>query len=118
MADFDDVLTKFHGESERLARRSFGRSVAIQSERRYNFMRIRIRIDSETFAELYTNAQNGRGSYALIHNNRRVFGYDGVKKWHRHPRENPEAHIACPKPRLPKVFREMKRIVDLLSSGE
>jgi hypothetical protein len=111
MSGIEADLTRFQREAENFARRWLGASVDIVIERRYNFLRIRIQISSESFIALYHNAQNGRGSYTLIRNERRVFGYDGVTDWHCHPIKNPEEHIPCVKPRLRQVLREMKQIV-------
>ena len=118
MADLQTAILRFQRQAQQSAYRLFGRSAIVESEQRYNFIRIRIRVNPTTFIELYHNAQNERGSYALIFGRRRIFGYDGVKEWHRHPLDDPERHEPCRKPRLPGVLREMKRIIDSLPSGE
>lgn len=118
MADLEGALAQFQRECQDFAFRWLGQSAIIESEHRYNFLQIRIQIDPATFIELYHNAQNGRSSYALIHQQRRIFGYDGVKTWHRHPLSDPTQHESCAKPHLAQVLREMKRIVESLSAGE
>jgi len=63
------------------------------------------------FVNIYFNAENGRFDFTLIHNDKRVFGYDNLKKWHRHPRENPEAHIECDLPSLRQIVQETASVV-------
>lgn len=118
MADLEATLTRFHREVESFAHRWLAKSATIESERRYNFLKIRVQVNPETFIELYTNAQNERGSYALIHRGKRIFGYDGVSKWHCHPLDDPDKHQPCAKPRLGPVLREMKQIVESFSTGD
>ena len=118
MADWDADLARFERECHTFANDWLGDAAVINTGRRYNFIKIRIQVMSAIFIELYHNAQNGRGSYVLIRNEQRIFGYDGVTRWHRHPIDHPEKHEPCAKPRLLLVLREMKRIVESLPIGE
>ena len=118
MADLDIDLARFEHECRTFADEWLGSTVVVESERRYNFIKIRIHVRSSIFIELYHNAQNGRGSYALIRDNQRIFGYDGVIRWHRHPLGDSEKHEPCAKPRLSQALREMKHIVESLPTGE
>ncbi len=118
MPDFEATLLRFQRQTEKHVQRWWGRQAIIETERRYNYMKIRIQLDLATFIELYANAQNGRGSYALIHRQQRIFGYDGVTRWHRHPSGGPNEHEPCRKPRLAQALREMKQIVESRSFGE
>jgi hypothetical protein len=118
MADLDANLAPFERECRTFADEWLGSTVVVESERRYNFIKIRIHVMPSVFIELYHNAQNGRGSYALIRDNQRIFGYDGVIRWHCHPLHHTEKHERCTKPRLSHALREMKHIVESLPTGE
>ncbi len=75
-------------------------------------MRGRVEIDDTTLIDVYFNAATSKTTYALVKMGKRVFGYDNFRGWHRHPRENPEDHVACEEPSVEQVFLEMKRITD------
>ena len=117
MPDMEAALSRFESQVEKSMHRWF-RNASMISERRYNFIKIRIHINAITFIDVYHNAGNKRGSYALIRQGKRIFGYDNVKAWHRHPLGDSEKHEPCIKPRLSKVLGEMKRIVESLPAGE
>lgn len=55
------------------------------------------------------NSRNNRSDFALIENDRRIFGYDNLKNWHYHPFDDPEIHIECEEPSLEKIFTEIER---------
>ncbi len=39
------------------------------------------------------NAQTKKYSFALIKENKRIFGMDNTKGWHVHPFENPDSYL-------------------------
>jgi len=82
-------------------------------ERRGIEVRGRIEIDEETFVDIYYSAATGKTSYTLIRQNKRIFGYDNSRSWHRHPKENPNEHIATNEPSPDQVFREINEIINL-----
>lgn len=55
----------------------------------------RIFLADSSFIEVYYNSENGKTSFALIENNKRIFGADNLGFWHIHPFDNPEKHIKC-----------------------
>jgi hypothetical protein len=57
---------------------------------------------------------NGRLSFALILEGERVFGYDKVKTWHRHPFGDASQHVPCVEPALEQVFAEMAEVIAIL----
>src|SRR6266446_8239104 len=52
-----------------------------------------------------------RTDFALIRNEQRIFGYDNLGGWHRHPAEDPRSHIPCDKPSVEQVFHYIKSLV-------
>ncbi|HEX7593194.1 MAG TPA: hypothetical protein VF429_03410, partial [Anaerolineae bacterium] len=54
-------------------------------------------------------------SYALVRESNRIFGYDNSRFWHRHPVDNPQAHIECAEPSPDQAFREIQEIANLKS---
>ena len=79
--------------------------------RRFNFLKARIAIEKKLFIDVYCNVMNGRLSFALILEGERVFGYDKVKTWHRHPFEDSSQHVPCAEPTLEQVFSEMAEVI-------
>jgi len=84
--------------------------VTIQ-ENRGVVLACRAKADANTFVAVYFNALTGKTSYALIHRNQRVAGYDNYKFWHHHPAEEPDRHIPCPKSVPEEVIAELARVM-------
>lgn len=78
-------------------------------------LRCRIEIDDKTLIDVYYSATTGKTSYLLVKTGKRIFGYDNFRSWHRHPKENPEDHVACQEPNPSQALGEMKEIVNLKS---
>ncbi len=58
----------------------------------------RAELDAEAFLAVYFNALTGKVSYALIHQGRRVAGYDNYRFWHYHPPGPTNRHLPCAEP--------------------
>lgn len=58
----------------------------------------RAEIDADTFVVVYFSALTGKTSYALIHLDQRIAGFDNYRFWHYHPVEAPNQHIPCAEP--------------------
>ena len=72
-------------------------------------VKIRVVISGEAFVEVFYNADSGKCSYALIQQNRRIFGADNAFiGWHLHPFGNPEQHDVCTE----ISFEEFLRMVE------
>lgn len=54
--------------------------------------KIKAYIASDIFINLFYNAGTLKYSFALVKDNRRVFGADNTRKWHVHPFDNPDIH--------------------------
>ena len=72
---------------------------------------LRLVMTAVLFVDLYFNAENGRFDFTLIHNNKRVFGYDNLKNWHCHPFANPEEHLECNQPALRQIVQETASVI-------
>lgn|SRR5574341_161570 len=55
-------------------------------------VKIKSVIDDKTHISIFFNADTVKYSFALIKNDRRIFGADNVGGWHVHPFEDPESH--------------------------
>ncbi len=62
-------------------------------EKTKSILKARLHFSEELFMQIYENIKRSKKSYALILNDRRIFGKDYLfGQWHRHPFENPEEH--------------------------
>lgn len=62
-------------------------------EKTKSILKVRLYFSEELFVQIYVNIKKPKGSYALILNDRRIFGKDHVlNEWHLHPFENPDEH--------------------------
>jgi hypothetical protein len=55
-------------------------------------VKIKAHIDEDTYLNVFYNSETAKYSFALIRNNKRIFGVDNTRKWHIHPFENPDLH--------------------------
>ena len=87
--------------------------VSVTARGRYR-LKIRIEIGQDVFIDIFYNPRNDRTDFSLIHKSRRVFGYDNLGGWHRHPVEEPDRHTPCSEPPLSLILQEMKALLDTL----
>ena len=73
-------------------------------------LKANIHLDKELFIALRYNARNNRVDFALVYENKRIFGYDNLKQWHYHPFDNPSIHIPCEEPSIERMISEIKEI--------
>jgi len=111
--ELDNFLIRLQTE----ARQRWGDFPVVILNRRVNFLKARIAIEKRLFIDVYYNAMNGRLSFALICEGRRVSGYDKVKTWHRHPFEDPSQHVPCVEPALEQIFAEVVEVIAILTEG-
>jgi hypothetical protein len=69
-------------------------------------IKLRVDLDEHRFIDVFFNARNQRVDLAVIEHGERIFGYDNLGGWHRHPRDAPERHEACAEPSLETFIRE------------
>lgn len=79
-----------------------------------HYLKLTITLSENVFISIRFNVQNERQDFALIHKDKRIFGYDNLKRWHYHPFDNPAQHVLCQKPSIQKVFKDMKEIIEEL----
>lgn len=91
---------------------SYKTEILLQSEKS---LKANFRFSSKLFLAVRYNSRNGRMDFALIKNNRRIFGYDNLKQWHVHPYENPDEHVPCEKPGIDKIIADVKSITDKIA---
>lgn len=75
-------------------------------------LKANIHLDEKYFIAVRYNARNGRMDFALIQDNKRIFGYDNLKEWHYHPYKTSSEHIPCDKPSIDKIFFEIKKVYE------
>ncbi len=75
-------------------------------------LKANIHLNEKFFIAVRYNARNGRMDFALIQDNKRIFGYDNLKEWHCHPYKNPSEHISCDKPSTDKILYEIKKVIE------
>lgn len=107
----DDFLIRLQTE----ARQRWKDVPVVVLNRRVNFLKARIAVEKRLLIDVYYNAMNGRLSFALIFEGERVFGYDKVKTWHRHPFEDPSRHVPCAEPALEQIFAEVAEVIATLT---
>lgn len=78
---------------------------------RFSHIYLRAVIEGETFIDIYLNKDTARQDFSLIHKDRRLFGYDNLGDWHRHPYEDVKKHEVCEQPSVKTIFEEMKQII-------
>ena len=70
----------------------------ILEEKRGVIVEGRVKLGRDAFMAVYFNALSGKASYALIHEGRRLAGYDNYRFWHYHPPGDMSRHVACDEP--------------------
>ena len=68
------------------------------------------------FIEIYYNEVTGTMAFALIENNKRLWGidHDNIRKWHEHPVENPLTHKPISEKTISEIIKEFQRIYSRL----
>jgi len=78
--------------------------------------KIKAVINKDTFINIFYNAETSKYSFALIKNNKRIFGIDNTKRWHIHPFANPESHTEATAVDLLDFLRMVKANKDKWNS--
>jgi hypothetical protein len=69
-------------------------------------IKLRVDLGEHRFIDVFFNARNQRVDLAVIEHGERIFGYDNLGGWHRHPHDAPERHEACAEPSFETFIRE------------
>lgn len=91
-------LAEFRRELVEALDRHLPRSGVTITESRGIALNCRAELDTDTFVAVYFNALTGKTSYALIHRDQRVAGYDNYQFWHHHPAGATNQHLPCTEP--------------------
>jgi hypothetical protein len=69
-------------------------------------IKLRVEISKLRFIDVFYNADNGRTDLSVVEGDQRIFGYDNLGGWHKHPANQPERHDPCEEPKLEDFLRE------------
>ena len=73
-------------------------------------IKLRADLNEHRFIDVFFNARNRRTDLAVIERGERIFGYDNLGGWHRHPRRTPERHKACAEPSLEGFIEDVSKL--------
>jgi hypothetical protein len=59
---------------------------------------LRAHLMDGTFVDAFFNEATGRTAFALIADDKRIFGADNTDRWHWHPFAAPESHVPASGP--------------------
>jgi len=76
----------------------------------------RAEVDADTFIFIYFSALTGKTSYALVHLDLRIAGFDNYRFWHYHPIGAPNQHIPCVEPTPEEALSALAEASAKLSS--
>ena len=69
-------------------------------------IKLRVELNPDRFVDVFFSRHNGRTDLSVVEGDRRIFGYDNLGGWHRHPITDPEHHESCEEPMLEQFLRE------------
>lgn len=58
-------------------------------------LKLRIHLQPSVFINIFVNVETDKVSFALIKEERRIFGVDNTRGWHVHSFDAPEEHQPC-----------------------
>lgn len=62
----------------------------------FDVLSLRVHLVDDSFIEVFINILTEKMAFALILNQRRIYGKDNAKVgWHVHPWDDPDAHLPC-----------------------
>jgi hypothetical protein len=92
------TLPEFQRALEAALRLHFPNARLILTQSRGVAVTCRAELTADVLLAVYFNALTGNTSYALIHQGRRVAGFDNHRFWHAHPLGAADQHIQCDEP--------------------
>ena len=109
-----NVLSNAKQQLCALFKKQFPKVEIVIHERRSVILEMRLVFNSEVFLDIYINGLTDKQSFALIENQKRVWGYDNYRYWHQHPIEDSTNHISCSKPSFEKILNDVHIALDKL----
>ncbi len=97
---------------ESLSKLDFVEKVDVQTE--VFILKGRAILKKDRFLQIYFNEHTGTIAFALIENDKRIWGidYDNMRGWHLHPLENPDTHYSIDNKTIEEII---KTLVDVWS---
>ncbi len=108
------TLDQFRQALSQALGRHFPQSRVTMTESRGIVLTGRAELNTDTFVAVYFNALTGKTSYALIHHDQRVAGYDNYRFWHYHPWGAVDQHAPCAEPAPEEAIAELARVSEKL----
>lgn len=104
--------------AQALRERAYLHGVEILEQSR-NLLKARLHVAPNLYVQVYRNDRFDTTNFALIHNDRRIFGRDHLNgHWHRHPLGAPEVHDKSAEGQrtvdLPEFLDEVEAILSAL----
>lgn len=75
----------------------------------------RITLASGRNVDIFYGCKKGRIDFALIDENKRIWGIDNLGEWHLHPLWNEKEHIATDYTSIEQIVKELKSVIEKLS---
>lgn len=99
---------------EGLSKLHFVEKVDIQTE--VFVLKGRAILKNNRFLQIYFNEISGTTAFALIEDNRRIWGIDcdNMRGWHFHPLENPETHHSINKKTIEEIIEMLSEVWSFL----
>lgn len=110
------TLAEFRQALVEALSKHFPRAGVTITESRGIVLTCRAELDAGTFVAVYFNALTGKTSYALIHHDQRVAGYDNYRFWHYHPMGAIDQHVPCAEPTPEDAITELAEVSAKLGS--
>ena len=104
------TLAKFRQALVHALGQHFPQSAVTITESRGIILTCKAELDADTFVAVYFNALTGKTSYALIHHDQRVAGYDNYRFWHYHPLGAVDQHVHCAEPAPEDAIAELATV--------
>lgn len=92
------TLTEFEADIYAVALRSTICDIPTLRRLTSTSISLRVGLTSGAFVDAFYNEQTGTTAFALIEQERRVFGVDNTGGWHVHPFSDPTQHHPLPDP--------------------
>lgn len=83
----------------------------------FNVLRLKVRIitSSSLFIDVFYGHRKKRVDFALIKDEKRVFGIDNLGGWHYHSVERPNQHERTSEMSIKKIIEQFSKIIGELS---
>lgn len=77
----------------------------------------RIDLSAGRFVNIFYSPNKGRIDFALINNDKRIWGIDNLAGWHFHPLWNERDHVKTEYTSLEDIVKELKAVIENLADS-